>query len=171
MPKHDIRVEAYGNIDELNAVIGVAGSHVTKRDIQERLSLLQSDLFVLGAHLATPVPGSADARSSRTVPRLPELPATRVEEMETWIDEAEAATPPLRHFIVPAGSVGACYLQLARTVCRRAERWVARLAEDAPGLDPLIIRYLNRLSDYLFVAARLENLFCGKEDVEWRGVW
>ena len=161
--KDDPRVEAYGTIDELNAAIGAAAVHVTGAETRTRLGLLQSDLFAIGAHLATPPP-----REGRPAPVLPELPAERVTEMETWIDEAVGATPPLRNFVLPAGSAGAIGLHLARAICRRAERRVVTLAA-ASHLDPVIIRHLNRLSDYLFAAARLENLGAGHGDIEWRG--
>jgi len=161
--KDDSRVEAYGTVDELNAAIGAAIVQVAGAATRERLELLQSDLFAIGAHLATPPP-----REGRPVPALPELPAGRVAEMETWIDEAVAATPPLRNFVLPGGSAGASGLHLARATCRRAERRVVTLAAESP-VDPLIIRHLNRLSDYLFAAARLENLGAGREDSEWRG--
>ena len=160
--KDDARVEAYGTVDELNAVIGIAIGHVTEEGILRRLSRVQSDLFAIGAHLATPPP-----REGRPVPALPDLPAARVLDMESWIDEAIAATSPLRNFILPAGSAGASRLHVARAVCRRAERRVVTLAASA-RVDLEVIRYLNRLSDYLFVAARLENSNAGQEDVEWR---
>lgn len=161
--KDDTRVEAYGTVDELNAAIGNASVHVTRAATRQRLALLQSDLFAIGAHLATPPP-----RTGRKAPALPELPAGRAAAMETWIDEAMEAAPPLRSFILPAGSPGAGGLHLARAVCRRAERRVVTLARAEP-VDPVIIRHLNRLSDYLFAAARLENLECGHPDREWSG--
>ena len=162
-PKDDTRVEAYGTVDELNAAIGNASVHVTDATTRDRLGLLQADLFAIGAHLATPPP-----RAGRTAPVLPELPTGRISEMEAWIDEAMEATPPLRNFILPGGSPGASGLHLARAVCRRAERRVVTLAAAEP-VDPVIIRHLNRLSDYLFAAARLENLGDGHEDREWKG--
>ncbi len=161
--KDDIRVEAYGTVDELNAAIGNASVHLARAATRERLALLQSDLFAIGAHLATPPP-----RAGRKAPALPELPAGRAAEMESWIDEAMDAAPPLRNFILPAGSAGASGLHLARAVCRRAERRVVTLAAAEP-VDPVIIRHLNRLSDYLFAAARLENLGEGHQDREWKG--
>lgn len=160
--KDDVRVEAYGTVDELNAVIGGALSQVTDQAIVRRLRRVQSDLFAIGAHLATPPPGG-----SRRAPALPDLPVERVAAMESWIDQAMAATPPLRNFILPAGSPGASRLHLARAVCRRAERRVVTLASSA-DVDPEIVRYLNRLSDYLFAAARQENTTAGGLDIEWR---
>lgn len=165
-PKHDSRVEAYGAVDELNASLGVALLHVADSGSRRRLGRVQSDLFALGAHLAAPPP----AETGRDVPvsALPCLPSKRVAEMEAWIDEAESATPPLRNFVLPAGAAGAAHLHAARTVCRRAERRVVALAAGS-AVDSVVVRYLNRLSDYLFAAARLENARSGGKDVEWRG--
>ena len=160
--KDDPRVEAYGTVDELNAAVGAAAVHVTDADTRARLGLLQSDLFAIGAHLATPPP-----REGRPAPALPALPAERVADMEEWIDMAVAGTPPLRSFVLPSGSAGSSSLHLARAVCRRAERRVVTLGA-ASHVDPVIVRHLNRLSDYLFAAARLENLGAGHEDIEWR---
>lgn len=161
--KDDTRVEAYGTVDELNAAIGAAIVHATHAGTRDRLGLLQEDLFAIGAHLATP-----PRREGRPAPPLPELPAGRATQMEAWIDEATAAARPLRNFVLPAGSAGASGLHLARAVCRRAERRVVALAAGSQ-VDPVIIRHLNRLSDYLFAAARLENAAAGRDDIEWRG--
>lgn len=166
-PKADPRVEAYGAVDELNAALGVARLHVAAQDAGSRLERVQSDLFALGAHLSTPRQ-DAGADGGRA-PALPPLPFDRVAEMEAWLDEAEDATPPLRNFVLPGGTPGAVHLHVARTVCRRAERRVVALSAKA-AVDPLVVRYLNRLSDYLFAAARVENAHCGTQDVEWRGL-
>lgn len=163
--KDDVRVEAYGSVDELNALLGLCKCKVQEDKTREQLALVQTDLLILGAHLATPEP-----TGGRTKPRLPELPLERVEEMERWIDEAEARLPELRRFILPAGCEGAAQLHLARTVCRRAERRVVGLSEVDGALEPFFVRYLNRLSDYLFTVARLENLRAGLGDTEWNGV-
>ena len=156
------RVEAYGSVDELSAAVGAAQVHVTDDGTRDRLSLVQCDLFAIGAHLATPPP-----RPGRRSPDLPELPADRVGEMEAWIDAAGAVCPALRNFVLPGGSAGASHLHVARTVCRRAERRVVTLSSEAE-VDTGIVRYLNRLSDYLFAAARLENHRTGEGDVEWK---
>lgn len=160
--KDDVRVEAYGTVDELNAVIGSALNDVNEPAIVRRLKRVQSDLFAIGAHLATPQP-----TEGRRTPALPDLPAERVTAMESWIDEAMSATPELRSFILPAGNPGAGGLHVARAVCRRAERRVVTLAATA-RVAPEIVRYLNRLSDYLFAAARRENAAAGEMDIEWR---
>jgi cob(I)alamin adenosyltransferase len=145
------RVEAYGAIDELNAVLGVVIAAEEDEQIRAKLASIQPDLFAIGAHLATP-PLPAERRR----PRLPELPGGRAREMESWIDAAEQELPELRSFIMPGGSAGGAALHLARTVCRRAERRVVTLAAD-DVVDPGILVYLNRLSDLLFVLARLAN--------------
>jgi cob(I)alamin adenosyltransferase len=154
------RVEAYGAVDELNAVLGRAAVDVDTGSIRERLSLVQFDLFSLGSHLATDVP------DGRPQPQLPSLPDARVAEMEAWIDEAEAELPELRSFILPGGSRGGAALHVARTVCRRAERRVVELAA-GDDVAPSIPVYLNRLSDLLFVLARLENHRTGQPEQPW----
>jgi len=138
--------------------------HVVVPATAARLGLVQSDLFVLGSHLSVPASAAPDVSS-----KLPPLPAGRISELEEWIDQAEAATPPLRNFILPGGSAGAAELHVARVVCRRAERRVVALAA-ASAVDAGVLRYLNRLSDYLFAAARQENARCERKDVEWSGL-
>jgi cob(I)alamin adenosyltransferase len=157
------RVAAYGTVDELNACLGWAVAVVDEADVRERLARIQHDLFAIGSLLATPPPGEG-----RPTPKgLPEPPASRVSEMEAWMDEAEERLPTLRAFILPGGSRGAAALHLARTVCRRAERAVVHLAS-SETVESWTLTYLNRLSDLLFTFARLENLEAGGGDVEWR---
>ncbi|MGH7504994.1 MAG: cob(I)yrinic acid a,c-diamide adenosyltransferase, partial [Longimicrobiales bacterium] len=124
------------------------------------LRSVQADLFALGAHLATP------AHERKPVPWLPPLPTARIDELESWIDEAEAKLPALRSFILPGGAPGGAALHVSRTVCRRAERRVIGLSA-AEDVDPSIVIYLNRLSDVLFVAARLANRLAGMEEQRW----
>lgn len=167
VPKDDARVEAYGAVDELNAVLGLAIARLREDDEQQiaaRLETVQADLFSLGAHLATP---SAE-HGGRATAHLPDLPDRRVAEMEGWIDEAEAELEPLKVFILPGGGESAARLHHTRTVCRRAERRVITLARDV-RLDDLVIVYLNRLSDLLFTLARLANRRAGTDDVPWAG--
>ena len=156
------RVEAMGAVDELNATIGWVVTELAPGASQDRLEQLQHDLFALGAELATPT-----LKDGRSRPAMPPLPEGRTSEMEQWIDEADAELPALEAFVLPGGVPSAAALHLARTVCRRAERAVARLAE-AEELPPVLLVYLNRLSDLLFVLARLENHRAGAGDVEWK---
>lgn len=161
VPKSHPRVEAYGAADELNANLGLAIIAVRDTTLRDRLRTLQSDLFTIGAWLATPA-------SERTGPRshLPDLPTGRAEEIELWIDQTEAGLEPLRSFILPGGSESAARLHVCRTVCRRAERRVVALAA-TDNVDPSIIVLLNRVSDFLFVAARAENAAAGGADTRW----
>lgn len=160
--KSNLRVEAYGAVDELNANLGMAVTVAADPEISLRLERVQQDLFTLGASLATP---GAEDGSSRA--RVPPIPGKRIQEMEEWIDQATEETPPLKAFILPGGSPGSAALHLARTVCRRAERGVVRLSAQE-GVDPDVLRYLNRLSDLLFALARLENHRGGVPDVPWQ---
>lgn len=165
--KDHARVEAYGDVDELNAVLGHALVQLEadgQGEMAGGLRQIQSDLFTLGAHLATPAPEDG----GRPNDYIPPLPSERVAEMEEWIDRAETELEPLRAFILPGGAEAAARLHLARTVCRRAERRAITLAQSA-HIDERVIVYLNRLSDLLFTLARLANRRAGVEDVPWRG--
>lgn len=162
--KASARIEACGQVDELNASLGVALAALQDAELRRRLEEIQPDLFALGAHLATP-----PAAPGRRVPSLPPLPDGRIPQLERWIDEAEAELPPLDAFIMPGGSSGGAALHLARTVCRRAERRVVALAADpAAAVPPAIRTYLNRLSDLLFVWARLANHRAAVPETRWR---
>jgi cob(I)alamin adenosyltransferase len=160
--KDDVRVEAYGTIDELNAAVAWSVTQLLDDRIRERLQTVQHDLFTLGADLATPPP-----RAGRSRPDTPVLPVGRVTEMEGWIDEADTELAALHAFVLPGGSEGAAALHVARTVCRRAERTVVALAV-VEQVNDGVVAYLNRLSDLLFTFARLENHRAGRGDVEWR---
>jgi cob(I)alamin adenosyltransferase len=154
--KTHLRVEAYGTVDELNAVLGAARSLRPAGDAW--LGQIQHQLFTLGADLATP-----QAATSSSVVRLDAAP---VAWLEGLIDELTAALPPLTQFILPGGCPAAAQLHVARTVCRRAERLVVALAEHEP-VSVHVVPYLNRLSDYLFTLARWENAQSGVSDVTW----
>lgn len=164
VPKAHPRVEAYGAVDELNAVLGWAATTQADAGIARQLTRLQPDLFVIGAHLARPA-----AAEGRRAPELPDLPHERIAEMEASIDAAEGELPPLRNFVLPGGALPAAALHVTRTVCRRAERRVVALAAREVGaVDPFVLVYLNRLSDLLFTLARLANLRTGTAEPEWR---
>ncbi|HYW08555.1 MAG TPA: cob(I)yrinic acid a,c-diamide adenosyltransferase [Longimicrobium sp.] len=163
--KDDARVEAYGDVDELNSVLGIAVARLEAAGDAEMaggLREVQADLFTLGARLATPAVEDG-GRENRWIPLLD---AGRVGEMEAWIDRAEAELDPLQNFVLPGGSDAAAALHLARTVCRRAERRVVTLTRVA-HVDEAVIIYLNRLSDLIFTLARLANARAGITDVPW----
>ncbi|HYH83472.1 MAG TPA: cob(I)yrinic acid a,c-diamide adenosyltransferase [Longimicrobium sp.] len=163
--KDHVRVDAYGEVDELNSTIGVAIVNLQvagESSIVELLVQIQADLFTIGANLATPAP----ADGGRENPYIPALDPARAAQLESWIDAADAEMEPLKSFILPGGSPAAAVLHLARTVCRRAERRVVTLAREATVEQAQIV-YLNRLSDLLFTLARLANKRAGVEDVPW----
>ena len=163
-PKYDARVSAYGEVDELNSVIGLARLHTQGSDdpdlqrIDATLARAQNDLFDLGADLCNPETGRRSAGALR-------IAAEQVERLEREIDAINGGLKPLDSFVLPGGSAAAAYLHLARTVVRRAERLVAELAA-AEAVSGAALRYLNRLSDHLFVLARHEN-DGGARDVLW----
>ena len=159
--KDDLRVEAYGDVDELNAVLGMARCIEMMPRIDEVLVPIQRDLFAIGALLATP---DRDRMASHL--EKARIDETRITELEYAIDDGEAELEPLRAFIIPGGTPKAAALHVARTVCRRAERHVVRLQHDVE-LPPLAIIYLNRLSDLLFTLARLANHRAGAGEVTW----
>lgn len=160
--KDSPRVEAYGAVDETNALIGVVCSLLDENDpLQESLIQVQNDLFVVGADLATPV--IEGKKATYYVPRVEEGYSTRLEQ---WIDEAENELEPMRTFILPSGTPAATQLHLARTVCRRAERRVVTLNR-LQDISPHIRIYLNRLSDLLFVWARLVNARASVTETPW----
>jgi cob(I)alamin adenosyltransferase len=155
-------VAAYGAVDELNAFLGRALGGLRVPATRARLAAVQHDLFSLGAQLAAP-----SAKIGRRRPELPPLPEFRIAEMERWMDEADARLPTLRAFILPGGSPGAAELHLCRTVCRRAEREIVSLVLDGDEDAAAAVRYMNRLSDLLFVFARLENAEADVPEVQW----
>lgn len=157
--KADPRVEAYGEVDELNACLGAVCAAGVSADLAEVLEAIQRDLFALGARLADP--------SARIADRVTKAAITNadVERLEQAIDRLESEVPALRRFILPGGAPAGALLHLARTVCRRAERRVIGLGPNA--VEPILIVYLNRLSDLLFVMARASNHRAGIPEVEW----
>jgi cob(I)alamin adenosyltransferase len=156
--KNDPRVAAYGDVDELNACLGLARAHGAGAQIDAELLQLQRDLFALGAQLADPT-GQVGSRISKAVMR-----DSDVERLEQLIDRLDADLPPLTNFILAGGTVCGAALHVARAVCRRAERSMVALD---PPIDPLFVRYINRLSDLLFVLARAVNTRAGLAETVW----
>lgn len=161
--KADLRVEAFGTVDELNAQLGWAETLLRHLPVQTELQEIQSDLLVVGADLATPMQATpaAAARARRVDP-------AQIRRLEEWIDRWDAETAPLSQFILPGGAPGAAALHVCRAVCRRAERCVVRLG-GAETVNALVVVYLNRLSDLLFVLARWVNAREGIEEPVWEG--
>jgi cob(I)alamin adenosyltransferase len=159
VPKDALRIESYGTIDELNAHLGVVRSLLPPNDIDDELLLIQNELFVLGADLATP-----SEKTGSSIRRILPSDAARLERV---IDRIDPLLEPLRAFILPGGTPVAAQLHVARTICRRAERLIVRLAHAEPPLrDPII--YLNRLSDLLFILARYANHLSGTSEMLWQ---
>ncbi|MBI1389894.1 MAG: cob(I)yrinic acid a,c-diamide adenosyltransferase [bacterium] len=159
LPKNARRVEAYGEADELNSVLGVILTNPLDASVAEALVRIQSHLFDLGADLACP----ADEAVKLAIPRIS---SAHVEFLEREIDRMNESLPPLRQFILPGGDRAAAHLHLARAVCRRAERQAVTLSQSEP-VNTLVIQYLNRLSDLLFIMARFQNLQSGSPETVW----
>ncbi len=159
--KDDLRVAAYGDVDELNSLLGFAESHVRDLGLTDLVRDLQRDLLTLGSDLASP-PDLSPAAAVKAVRIAPDA----VTRLEGLIDRYEAENEPLTRFILPGGDPGAAALQVCRTVCRRAERAVVALAR-AEAVNPSAVPYLNRLSDFLFVLARFVNRRRGITEPQW----
>jgi len=155
------RVDAYGNVDELNALLGQARAVQPMPRVDEVLVPLQRDLFAIGALLATP-----DLEKMKKHLEKASIDERRIAELERGIDDCDAELEPLKSFIVPGGSPKAAALHVARTVCRRAERSVVALPA-SDGIPPIVVIYLNRLSDLLFSLARVANKRSGAGEVTW----
>jgi len=157
--KDHLRVEAYGTVDELNAALGSARAIGAEPELDGHLGRVQEQLFALGADLATP-------REARARGSIPPVEPAWTEALERAMDGWDEELPPLTAFVLPGGSPLAAALHVARAVCRRAERRVVSLAH-AAEVDPRLLVYLNRLSDFLFVAARVANRRGGVAEVQW----
>lgn len=156
--KDSARIEAYGTVDELNAQLGVARALSEDTELARRITALQNDLFVLGADLATPID-----MEKTSIKRIEQR---HIDRIETAIDDIEEKLDPIRFFILPGGHAAAAQLHVCRTICRRAERCIVHLA----ALEEVCetnVRYINRLSDYLFVLARYANKLGGQDDIRW----
>jgi cob(I)alamin adenosyltransferase len=162
VPKDDARIEAYGTVDELNAMLGLVRTHGLDKAVDGQLAVVQGDLFVVGSALADPAPGG---------PFHNVITGEHIARLELAIDTLETELQPLTQFILPGGTLAAAQIHLARTICRRAERLTVKLSrqpgEDVPGS---LVIYLNRLSDLLFVVARVVNHQAGVADIPWKGL-
>jgi len=161
VPKSHPRVRAYGDVDELNSALGIVRATEPRNEEDWLLESIQRNLFAIGGHLATPDPEKVAAALAKAA-----LSHDQVEELEAVIDRATEVLPPLTAFILPAGTPKAAAFHLARTICRRAERSIVQLSHETP-VPNLFLEYLNRLSDALFVLARLANHRAGLDDTTW----
>ncbi|MEO0582113.1 MAG: cob(I)yrinic acid a,c-diamide adenosyltransferase [Bacteroidota bacterium] len=157
--KSDLRIESYGTVDELNAIIGMLGDYPETSFQIERIRAIQHDLFNIGSHLAN------DPEKSKF--QLPPFDASAIVDLEESIDQMNEELPPLKNFILPGGHLANSTAHLGRTVCRRAERRVVALNQESP-LDPAILKYLNRLSDWLFVFGRAIVHKVNGEEILWK---
>ena len=157
--KQSARVEAYGSVDELNSFLALASAFITEHETAAILTDIQKDLFVLGADLATP-------SGSKTPKKTPRISSRHIRNLENIIDRVQTSLPPQTHFVLPGGSQASSALEVARSVCRRAERKLWALA-DKEDVNQEAVVYLNRLSDLLFVLARLINKKQGVLEIPW----
>lgn len=160
VPKDDLRISAYGSIDELNAALGLVGLHPESSQLASLIVRFQNELFAVGAELATPDPTAHGTNL---------IAVSHIEFMEATIDSLESELSPLRQFILPGGTPLAAALHLARTICRRSERDLVSLMRAETSVRNELLHYLNRLGDLLFVMARYANHEAGKPDVPWDG--
>ncbi len=165
VPKHHIRIESYGTVDELNSHLGLIRDQDIDTHSQEVLTHIQDRLFTVGAILATD-PEKAVLKSGKERLNIPKISEDDVKQLETEMDTMNEALPPMTHFILPGGHTTVSYCHIARCVCRRAERLATLLHENEPT-DPLVLKYLNRLSDYLFVLARKLSKDLQANEIKW----
>lgn len=162
--KDDLRVEAYGAVDELNAILGVAAAELADGELVTCLEAVQAALFELGGELATPNVAERETRGKG----IARVAQKQVDELEAWIDKLDGELEPLRNFVLPGGTRAAALLHYGRTVCRRAERRVVTLSA-SEAIASVPVRYLNRLSDLLFTLARTVNRRAGVSETLWSG--
>jgi len=158
LKKSDLQIEAYGTVDELNSYLGLLRDTFENKSTQNQLKTIQNQLFVIGSHLATSEKGTKIS--------LPELETKAIEQLEGWIDEMDNKLVALQHFILPGGHPTSSYAQIARCVCRRAERRMVEMNEHSQRFISEI-KYINRLSDYLFILARFILHEFGKKEIIW----
>ncbi len=158
VPKDDLRVETYGTLDELSSVLGISLSYDLETEVNDMITIIQSQLFELGADIAFP-PEDDDKNFK--------IESKHVNWLEQQIDKLDESLPAITNFVIPGGTKGAAYIHLARTVCRRAERIYIKLARQIPG-NPIGIIYINRLSDLLYTISRYENKKKGFPEPIWK---
>lgn len=161
VPKNNIRIESYGTIDELNSWLGMVGDYIANEDIKTVLKQIQDRLFIIGSSLA------CDPEKN-TLMKLPLLEESDVDYLENEIDSMTAVLPVMKNFVLPGGSLSVSSAHIARCVCRRAERVCVNMQQQDMFVEPLIIKYLNRLSDYLFTLARYIAHIWGITEVVWK---
>ncbi len=159
--KNDSRIETYGTVDELNSWIGVVSDHITDSATKQTLKEIQDRLFTIGSSLA------CDPDKEPKF-KIPDLHETDIQFLETEIDQMTGKLPPMKAFILPGGAPAVSFAHVARCVCRRAERLGVAMQAADMFIDPLVLKYLNRLSDYLFVAARYIGQLQGAEEIQWK---
>lgn len=162
--KASLRVESYGTIDELNAFIGIAKSYIHDEAVLQQLKIIQFDLFTVGSEAATPIDKMKLANGKWRLPLT--IDEAEVEQLEQWMDAWDEQLEPLQFFILPGGGKAATHLHAARTICRRAERTLVALSQEEE-VRAILIKYLNRLSDYLFVLARYISKVQGEPEEFW----
>jgi cob(I)alamin adenosyltransferase len=165
VPKYHLRIEAYGTVDELNSYIGLIRDQKIEEHTTQILIKIQTDLFTLGAMLATP-PEKEKLKSGKDRLNISKITHTSVERLENEIDAMNETLPPMTHFILPGGHTTVSFCHIARCICRRAER-IATQLNDENALDPQILVFLNRLSDYLFVLARKLTIENKVQEIPW----
>lgn len=165
VPKFHIRIESYGTVDELNSWLGLLRDQAIEKQHCENLMGIQDKLFTVGAILATD-PEKATLKSGKERLNIPKITEEDIQFLEQSMDTMDEALPPMTHFVLPGGHPSVSYCHIARTVCRRAERLVVLLNDHEP-VSPLVLQYLNRLSDYLFVLARKLSQELQAEEIKW----
>jgi cob(I)alamin adenosyltransferase len=163
--KHHIRINSYGTVDELNSWLGLLRDQEMNEHSRKMLIITQDKLFTVGAILATD-PEKARLKSGKERLNIPRITYSDVEQLENEIDNMNESLPPMTHFILPGGHTTVSYCHIARTICRRAERMVTLLHENEP-VDVMILTYLNRLSDYLFILARKLSFDLKADEIKW----
>ncbi|WP_124980879.1 cob(I)yrinic acid a,c-diamide adenosyltransferase [Nonlabens xiamenensis] len=165
VPKHNLRIDSYGTVDELNSWMGLIRDQPVSEQAKKNIIQIQQHLFTIGAILATP-PEKALLKNGEERLNISKISDDDILMLEREMDEMDRELPPMTHFILPGGHTSVSYCHITRTVCRRAERLASELHEHAP-IDPQVLKYLNRLSDYLFVLARKLSKDLQAEEIKW----